>query len=158
MLAGVVVSTGAVWTWGDIGLEQVVVAPPLSAPASPPPPPVGREPAAAAAAAKIVGAAVVEATNVLVVDNRRLVLAGVMPVNHHNAIAALRGFLDEVGPVGCREAAAGTWTCEGVADGGDIGEIAVLSGLAFTGPGAPQRYVDAEKTAKQRKSGIWGNS
>lgn len=158
MLAGVVVSTGAVWTWGDAGLDKAP-APSAAAPASTAAPVPVSPPVEVRGRTAVQGMAAVEATNTLVVDGRRLVLAGIMPVNHVEAVAALGGFLGSAGPVGCHEAAAAdTWVCAVAADGSDVGEIAVLSGLAFTGPGAPQRYIDAEKTAKQRKSGIWGAS
>ncbi len=153
LLSGVVVSTCAVWIWGDAGLDKVVVPPPAAASA-----PTPQQASPSPVTAMISGVASVEATNVLVIGNRRLVLAGIMPVNHEEAVAAFRTFLGSAGTINCHEAAGGGWFCEVHAGGSDVGEIAVLSGLAFTGPGAPQRYMDAEKTAKQRKVGIWGAS
>lgn len=154
LLSGVAISTCAVWIWGDAGLDKVVVPPPAVASA----PTRQQQASPSPVTATVSGVASVETTNVLVIGDRRLVLAGIMPVNHEEAVAALRAFLGSAGTIGCHEAAGGGWFCEVHAGGSDVGEIAVLSGLAFTGPGAPQRYMDAEKTAKQRKAGIWGAS
>lgn len=154
LLSGVVISTCAVWIWGDAGLDKVVVPPLATASVST----QQQQTSPSPTTATVSGVASVETTNVLVIGDRRLVLAGIMQVNHEEAVAALRDFLGSAGPVGCHEAAGGGWFCEVRADGSDVGEIAVLSGLAFTGPGAPQRYMDAEKIAKQHKAGIWGAS
>jgi hypothetical protein len=153
MLAGLAAVTAAVWIWGDSGIYGVRVAP------------VPAKPAVVAAAAiekvslptaapEVAGTATAVDSATLRIGGKTLPLAGLKPVGHRQALAAFGDFLASAGQLACRTSGEG-WICA-AADGTDIGEVAVLSGLAFTGSGASQRYLDAEKDARLRKAGIWG--
>lgn len=162
MLAGLLVSTVAVWVWGDSGIYGVRMAP-VSAP--------GTVHAAVgtasiekvslvagkkAPAPEVVGVANAIDSATVSIGGKAMPIAGLKPVQHRQALAAFNDYLSAAGQVACHRNGDEAWTCVAVAEGTDIGEVAILSGLAFTGVQASQRYLDAEKDARQRKAGIWG--
>lgn len=155
MLAGLVASLAAVWVWGDVGAsmdDAALVATEVATPPSTPPLPA----AAVAAVETVIGPASATETAAVLIGGRRLQLHGVLPVGHPQAVMVLNDFLASAGPLQCREAGPDAWSCVVAANGVDVAEVALLSGLAFTGPEASRKYVNAQKDAQRRKTGIWG--
>jgi hypothetical protein len=129
----------------------------LAKPAQPSAPkPVYAAPPPAQAPA-IAGHPIVHDTATLLIDDKVVPLSGIEGYGG--------AFVDGLGQyiamngdfVSCKPADPGRYTCL-TRDNTDVALAAILNGAAKAAPGAPPRYADQQRTAQERKRGIWSLS
>ena len=112
----------------------------------------------AMASSEIVSGSVTQVTDAMtwVVGNKTVYLWGIRPGTHY-VLSSLEKVADWVrakGPLECRrQAHSSRYRCSTSA-GDDIGEAALLAGVARAARGAPPAYHDAEEQARQRGNGL----